>query len=357
MRELKPLVDNSRLRKFYDLGNAAFKFAFYKNNTTHLVYVKLLKTINTTQYTETAEEATPFAMGIRKRLENSVVDSIEQKNGDRIIVLNLDKGTFTIIIEMYGRGNIILVNKEGLVELCYRKILQKEREIRTGSRYAYPKTSAVDLLSLNPASAAVLTDHLEISKSLINALSFKISIGPLYLEDLIKRAGLEPMTKTLNVNGRERLAIRLLELKKRLDTERPRLYLKNAIVEDYALCEIDKYAQFEKKEFSTLSEMLDTLYIDERTSLPNIERTERLKELNININKQLELADTILKDADMYKGYGHLLLRHMVRVNALREYLVAHKRATLEEVKTQFPDLSIKELDLKNKTVTISISE
>lgn len=357
VHELRQYVDNSRLRKFYDLGNGAFKFAFYKSNATTLVYVKLLKTINVTQYTETAEEATPFAMGIRKRLDNSVVDSIEQKNGDRIVVLNLDKGKYRIIIEMYGKGNVFVVNADGIIELCYKKVVQKERELKAGSKYEFPTNAAQNLLTLNPISAAVLVEQLKLDKSLINALSTKLGIGPLYLEDLIKKTGLEPMAKSLNTYERERLASQILDFAKRLKYEKPRLYLKNGVIEDYALCDLDKYASMEKKEFETLSAMLDEMYVRERTALPNTERTERLKELNINIEKQVELADKIVKDAEVFARNGHLLMSHMVAVNALNEYLRANKRATLEDVKAQFPALHVKALDLKNKTVTISIGE
>ena len=107
VREFKRL-EGSRIRKFYDLGNGAFKIALYKSPDTRLVYVKLMKAINITEFSEAAGEATQFAMAMRKRIENSVVDSIQQMNNDRIIRFVLDKGRQFLVLEMYGKGNLIL---------------------------------------------------------------------------------------------------------------------------------------------------------------------------------------------------------------------------------------------------------
>jgi len=356
-RELKETMLGSRLRKFYDLGDGAFKLSLYKQGAATLLYVKLLKTINATQYTEPADQATPFAMGMRKRLENAVIDAVYQKNADRILVFEINHGEFLLILEMFGKGNIILIDKELKIELCYKKISQKDRAINAGLKYVFPQQTSSDLLELGEKQIAEIVKEVTIEKNVMSSLSSKFGIGPLYLEDIIIRSGIDPKAKELTEANKSSLVSQLSLLKERLQIEKPRIYMEAEKPKEYAVCSIKKYEALEVKEFDTFSAMLDYLYLGERTEIQDPRKASHLKELNLNIEKQTELTESLAKDSEQFALYGHALLRMMNQINALTTYLNSNRRATLKEVTENFPALKIKELDLKNKIVKIQIDE
>lgn len=354
VREFKRL-EGSRIRKFYDLGNGAFKIALYKSPDTRLVYVKLMKAINITEFSEAAGEATQFAMAMRKRIENSVVDSIQQMNNDRIIRFVLDKGRQFLVLEMYGKGNLILTGPEGTIEVSYKRLMQKSREIKKGARYEYAESASHDILSMDGSAAARISEDLRIGKTLISSLSKSLSLGPLYLEDIIMRAGLDPNAAGISGEQAGRLAKEILGLGMRISTEKPRIYLKDGKTVDYAACSILKYEGMMAELFDTMSQLLDRLYLGERSSVPDTARQEKLKELAINIEKQEHLAKRLAAESRENAVIGNAILANMNQVNALCAYLTQNRRATLEEVRGAFPGLRVKELDLKNKTVKIEL--
>ena len=119
--ELRERIEGGFVRKFYEIGNGAFRFQFYSSasgNTT--VYCKLLFAFNETRFAEAAEEPTAFAMGIRKHIEGAAVTGIAQHGTDRIIILGLSSksGRRSLIIEMFGKGNMVLVDGNGTIEQC-----------------------------------------------------------------------------------------------------------------------------------------------------------------------------------------------------------------------------------------------
>jgi predicted ribosome quality control (RQC) complex YloA/Tae2 family protein len=60
-----------------------------------------------------------FAMMLRKRISNAKMTSIRQQGFDRIAVVTLEKeGTWDLVLELFGDGNVILV-KDGGNTLVY----------------------------------------------------------------------------------------------------------------------------------------------------------------------------------------------------------------------------------------------
>ncbi len=356
VRELKQL-EGSRIRKFYDLGNGAFKIAFYKSPDTKLVYIRLMKTMNLTEFSEAAGGATQFAMAVRKRAENSVVDKIQQVNLDRIVRFELDKGKRSMVLEMYGKGNLFLMDGSSTIETVYKTVVQKGRELKKGATYSPPANASRSIFDIGEEEARSIAGGLAVEKSLIGSLSGVLNLGPIYLEDIITDAGLDPMDTGISEAQCGKLADSILEFSKRLASEKPRIYMKNGEAVEYAACSVSKFGGLETKEFGSMSQLLDELYLTDRTSVPDTSRQERLKELTLNIEKQEQLTAQLATDSVNYAVYGKAIMQNMNRINELCDYLREHRRATLEEIRDKFPGLGIKGLDLKNKTVNIELGE
>ncbi len=354
-KELKGFITGSRVRKIYYLGEDSFRITFYSESRTMHLYIKLLKTINETNFTEGAEEPNGFVMGLRKRLENRMVNSIEQKGFDRILQISIGKEHFLLIIEMLAKGNMLLLDEFGKIELTYKSLEFSDRTLKPGYEYKYPKGDSIPLEEASEKLDEIFLDGG--ANKIISTLSKKINLGPLYIEDILNRSGVDPKAKTINEAEKSVLSKELLSFKERLKLEKPRVYLKNNIIEDYAVCSILKYESSESKEFRTLNELLDFLYLSERSVINDNGKRERLKEAKINIEKQEKLSQSLAEESKLYSIKGKKIMENMNLLNEAIFYLQKNRRATIEELKALFPDLNITGLNLKSKTFTIKLED
>lgn len=355
--EIEERLSGSRMRKFYDLGDGSFRFLFYKKEGSVHIYCKLLHTFNETKFTEGAEEATPFAMGIRKRLENATLTRIKQQDSDRMIVLDFEKEGYRLVIEMFGKGNMILINSQNRIELCYKVIRYRARSVAPGNPYEFPRSDAISFDSVEKRELARIFEAAPKEKKLIRYLSDHINIGPLYLEDIIRRSGLDPREALGSREADEKLVDETIRFFERIREEKPRLYMENGAPKDYAIVEVERYRGLESREYPSLNALLDEIWIGERSERVDEAKTEERGRIKSNIEAQKQLVVSTKAEAEYYAKAGNKVFENMQLINSLIEYLKKNRKASLEEVKKAFGGIEIKELDLKNKVVKIGIGE
>ncbi len=357
VEELRDRLTGSRLRKFYDLGEGSFRFLFYKKEGSAHVYCKLLRTFNETKFTEGAEGATTFAMGIRKRLENSTLTSILQYDSDRMIVLEFGKDNYRLVIEMFGKGNMVLTTLDGKIELCYKVIRYRDRTVAPGNSYELPKSGAVPLGEVDLEKAGEIVRAAPTDKKLIRYLSDRINVGPLYLEDIIIRSGLDPGGILDNREHDEALAENIVGFFRRISEEKPRIYRENGLPKDYAIASVARYEGVDHVEYDTLNELLDELFINERSEVFDKENNEQKERIISNIEAQKQLAVSTVSESSYYSRAGNKIFENMQMINSIIAYLQKNKNAKLDEVRKAFGGIKIKELDLKNKIVNIDLED
>ena len=350
-------ITGSRIRKFYEVGEDSFRFSLYKEGKNTDIYCKLAKTFNTTVFAEQAEAATSFAMAIRKRISNSFVDGLEQPNMERILVFDLEHGSHKLIIEMFGKGNMVLVNAEGTIEACYKVFTYRDRVIKNGRKYEPPMQAG--MRNFNTLSREELETFLESSGSerLIIALSKYINIGPLYLDDMLRRVGLDPSG---TASGKEagKIFDALVELKEKALHSKPIAYIADGAVIDYSLFEIGKYMGAEKKEYATMNELLDSIYREGRAAAGRNEQEEmegRLSEIKSSIEKQERLLEEARKEVSYFAECGNMIFENMDEINKLIEYFRRNKRATREELNMLSSRIIVKEIDFKKNIMKIEM--
>ncbi len=354
--EMSNGLRESRLRKFYDLGDGAFRFLFYKKEGSIHVYCRLLATFNQTQFTESSvDQATPFAMGIRKRLENATLTDARQHNSDRIIVLEFGKEGYRLVIEMFGKGNMILINALNRIELCYKTVRYKERSVAAGNPYEFPRSSTIPFDSLTEEGVASLLSLAPADKKIIRYLSDYLNVGPLYLEDIIKRSGLDPRGALLDKGAIPRLTGECLLFFQRMKEERPRIYLENGVPKDYAIVGVERYAGFEFREYESFNELLDDISMGRRTERVDEGKIAARSKLKSNIEAQKELVVSMNAESAYYADAGRKIFENMHGINSLVAYLQKNRNASLEETRKAFGEMVIKEVDLKNKRVKIEL--
>ncbi|MGC8586897.1 MAG: NFACT family protein [Candidatus Micrarchaeia archaeon] len=352
--ELQQLV-GARVDKFYDLGGDAFKISLRSKGSARFLYVALLRTINITSFSEEAGAPTSFAMAMRKRLSGATISSISQHGSDRIMTIEFAGAErYSLIIEMFGKGNMILLDSSGTIRICYKVANMRDRSIRTGVKYSFPEGMPFDLWSIDYASAEEkVKEALSASGNAVQALSKYFGIGPAYLEEAIYRAGFAPKG-AIPISESGRVASSIIEIISASLSPEPVAYLRGGVFVDYSITRLKKYENYETVAYKSVSELLDNFYLSERSTVNSAANAE--KEATVqSIRKQEESLAALEKEAEEYYNIGNAILSNMNAINEVIIYVREHKHAELKELQEKFPGLKIKSLDKAKKELVIEV--
>ncbi|MDE1854732.1 MAG: NFACT family protein [Candidatus Micrarchaeota archaeon] len=265
-KELGTLV-SSYFKNFYELKEGSFLMTFSKERKETAVYINLAKTINLTEFKEKTGEPTEFALSVRKKLDGNKVESVAQHESDRILVISFSgKEQRRMIIEMFDRGNLLLVNKDNIIELVYSGRSFKERSVRKSMLYSFPQQRG-------SAGSGAVSERLK---------------------------------------------------------------------------------EVESHMFATLSELLDSLYVDERSTSLNPEKSREAEELQKSAGKLRKQMEELKVKADEYREAANRIFANMHEINELIS-LAGKSKAKSAEQLGDTGRIRVKRLDAKKKTITVEL--
>ncbi|KYK20195.1 hypothetical protein AYK25_01265 [Thermoplasmatales archaeon SM1-50] len=148
---------------------------------------------------DTPEKPSLFAMTLRKYLLNGKISEIIQHEFDRIIKIKVGKkeGDYTLVCELFSKGNIILLNPKGII---IRPLIKQEwssRIIKSGEKYI-PPPSQINPFHLTWQEFQDITS--KSSKDLVRTLATSVNLSGLYAEELCARAKISKKTKTSDLD-------------------------------------------------------------------------------------------------------------------------------------------------------------
>lgn len=270
------------------------------------------------------QEPPMFCMLLRKHLEGSVIDAIEQVGFERIVHIDFrtrnelgDLSEKQLIIELMGRhSNVILIDKDSGRIIDSMKHLtsavNRYRTVLPGETYVSPP----DQGKLNPLdlSEKDLLSHIEwnagrIDRQIVGAVS---GFSPLIGSEILHRAGLPHQEAIVRAFQTVQTAIRNNDYHPNI------IYVKNGKDECHVI-ELT-HLQGKKEEFPSVNDMLDHFYAVKAETDAVKQKAGDLGHfiaLELKKNKvKLKKLDKTLKDAenaDTYRLYGELLTANMHR--------------------------------------------
>ncbi|MFC7077807.1 ribosome rescue protein RqcH [Haloarcula halophila] len=131
-----------------------------------------------------------FAMMLRNRLSGADLVRIEQFEFDRILELEFDRedGSTTVIAELFGDGNVVVLDEHGDVVDCLETVRLKSRTVAPGAPYEFPSAR------FNPLTVDYdrFVARIESSDAdLVRTLATQLNFGGLYGEELCTRADID----------------------------------------------------------------------------------------------------------------------------------------------------------------------
>ncbi|WP_336002872.1 ribosome rescue protein RqcH [Halorientalis halophila] len=136
-----------------------------------------------------------FAMMLRNRLSGADLVGVEQYGFDRIVTLEFERGDedTTVVAELFGDGNIAVLDETGKVVDCLDTVRLKSRTVAPGSPYEFPSSRFNPLEAEYEAFAEQMADS---DTDVVRTLATQLDFGGFWGEELCTRAGVE---KTMDI--------------------------------------------------------------------------------------------------------------------------------------------------------------
>jgi len=262
VRELQPRLLDAKIAKIYQHSHDEIRIGIhiFKEGRTNLV-IEAGRRLHLTKYPETAQKLPQsFPMLLRKHLTGGRITDISQYDFDRIIEIHIQRGEdkTILLIELFSRGNIVLLNSEKKIILPLKSINFKDRKIRGGEPYELPQAQ----LSPVAASEDSLKEMLSHSDSdIVRTMATHMNLGGQYAEEICKSAGIEKNTPASVVTDVKPLMAALQEVFKPLNAElKPHIVYRDRKPIDVLPFHLTQYENFERKDFAAFNDALDEYF-------------------------------------------------------------------------------------------------
>ena len=133
--EIRTEVEKSWISNIYQLPNNIFIFKIrLPQEGTRFLLIEPGKRIHLTNFNRTMpKEPSNLVKTLRSHLRNTMINSITQNNIDRIITINVGPNDgYNLVIELFGEGNLILVNPQNKIISAIRYRKMRDRDIHPG---------------------------------------------------------------------------------------------------------------------------------------------------------------------------------------------------------------------------------
>jgi len=375
--ELTRIIKDARIENIYQLDSSTLLLRLHRPNQPAMqLLIEAGRRIHLTSYVLKKPLAPPtFCMTLRKHLRNGKIIDIQQHEFERTVLLKIStrEGAFQLAAELFGEGNIVLVNPQGIITaaLTYRRM--RDRNILRKEIFRYAPPSGRNPFQLDRSGFEELRNmgRLEVVRGLTRFLS----IGGLYAEEILLRANVDKNTpcQALTPQQLDNIFTHLEAMLSDLSDGR----FRPAIVVDQkgewvdaTPVPLERYEELKSQLFKTFNEALDEYYSQAR-------RVERVSKAEKEYKTKLAKHQRMLQDQqktieDSYTGIernkllGDLIYKHLGELQLLVQQIIDGKRKgkTWEEIASQLkhekqaqrtPAIYFDSLDSKHQILNVLI--
>lgn len=261
-RELNKSLKDARFQKAYQPGKDTVLIRFHVpgEGRRDLILQAGLR-VHITNYPPLNPQVPPgFPMLLRKYLNGGTVRQVRQHNFDRIMEIEIQKEhKYTLIIELFSKGNIILLDEEGQIILPLKRKLWQDRRISSKEIYKYPPERGLNPLKVKKDDIRDL--FLDSDTDIIRTLA-KSGFGGLYAEEIVLRAGVskEKLAREIHAEELEDIYHAIKEVFNPLlrDEFHPQIISDGK--EDVLPLDLKSYEKYPKKTFPSFNQAADEFY-------------------------------------------------------------------------------------------------
>ncbi len=299
--ELNNLLSGARVDKSFQPTKDIVVMRFHVPGTGRIdLVMQCGSRIHISQYPlENPTTPPTFPMLLRKRIKGAHVESIKQHNFDRVVEIKVKKDKYyTIIVELFDKGNIILLDDENNIILPLKRQQLSARDISSKREYAFPEERGINPINVTEEELKELFNNSD--RDVVRTLAMN-GLGSLYAEEIIERANdvvdIDKNTLTTELDDAQISGI-YNALKKLFDNLKdglikPQIAKKDS-KEDVIPLDLVKYHDFEKTYYANFNEACDEFYSKKvNTNIKDIKEAAWNKKVN-KFEKRLTLQQETL---------------------------------------------------------------
>lgn len=298
--ELNDILENARVDKSFQPMNDTVVIRFHVPGTGRVDLVMQCGVrMHTSQYPlENPTQPPTFPMLLRKRIKGANVVSVKQHAFDRVVEIKVKKDQhYTIIVELFDKGNIILLDEEDNIILPLKRKQWSNRDISSKKKYVFPEERGI-----NPVEVTFeeLKEMFQKSDSDVVRTLARNGLGSLYAEEIILRAeniDKNQAANTLTDEEIEKLysGIESIFTDLKNDNFKPQI-VKCDKKEDVVPLNLNQYKDCEKQYFKSFNEACDEFYSKKiNSSIKDVKESAWNKKVG-KYEKRLKLQEETVED-------------------------------------------------------------
>ena len=335
-KELDVVLAGGSIANVYEIEDLLILRITTRNEGRKNLIIKSDSRINLTDYDYPIPKyPNQYIMSLRKFLKNKTILGVSQFNFDRIIVIelsNLDSKPWKFIIELFNKGNFLLVDENNILRIArkYRKF--KDRDILAGKEFVFPKSRGKDFITINEEEFKNVM--VESSAEVVRTLARNINLAGLYSEEICLRAGLEKRDISNELNSDQLNSLYKAFKKLRNDVLFGQINA-NIVLDgngreiDVIPFELEVYTQYEKKNYPSFNKAVDEFY-----SKMDSESLKKPSDYKINqrisaqekiLNNQIEYMKELKQKKKKYYEHGDFIYSNFTPLENLLNVIASAK--------------------------------
>ncbi len=277
-----------------------------------------------------------FIMALRKYMKGRRIQRIYQHKLDRIMIFELkssDGDPWKFIIELFGGGNYILVDGQGLIYMAKKYKKMKDRAVLAKKEYLYPPSRGIDIWDI---TEEIFIESLSTNnEEIVRNIARRFNIGGYISEEICHRAKIDKKRESSSLTEEE-LSNLYNSTRNIVDNIKnkviaPRIILnsdkKPIGFEPFTLEIYSKYPFVMKNSFNEAIDDYFSQFDSEdlfsgelKVSKKNISKTEKI------LNKQKEKVEESKKLRSKSLEHGHLIYQYLTELDNLINTIMTQKR-------------------------------
>jgi predicted ribosome quality control (RQC) complex YloA/Tae2 family protein len=324
-KELNAMLSSSRIDKAYQLGEKELKLKIYAQGTGSLDLILAPDYICVSRFPRKAPETpSSFAMQLRKHLGGAYIREIRQHGFDRIIeiVLEREGKKYTLLSELFSRGNIMLCNEEGKILGLMEWQKWKDRKLGVSQNYEYPPAAMDPFILDFPALRGIVSSS---GKKVVSVLATDAGIGGTYAEEVCMLCGVDKDRPAKELSNSEVDALfdsfSAARERIRCGPAQPNIVYAEGKHLDVAPLDLTIYRAYEKKAFPTFNEAVDEYFSKEEFTSEQDDREKKyqkeLAKLEDIESKQKGIIERFEKDGVDLKADGDIIYQKYAAIEQI----------------------------------------
>ncbi|HEU5446266.1 MAG TPA: ribosome rescue protein RqcH [Nitrososphaeraceae archaeon] len=263
-------------------------------------------------------EENQFAKTLSKEIERARISSISQPGSERIFLLhfvNRDDKVRILIVEIFGKGNIILCDESMKILWILNPVEVRHRTLNTGSDYVFPPSRGEDVLHITVESMMIKTSPLPEDIEVVKWLGKSTSLPRKYVEEILFQSG--NTTKFANQLSNRDIEIIYEKTKEITDkvldekNHEPSVIMdKMGVAIDASPISMSKEAN--AKKVDTYMEAIDQVLSNEILSIGRSLKTEetdkKILELEHDLEEQNKAKMSVISKSKSLRSVAHELM-------------------------------------------------